>query len=117
MIVGTDTSTRFAERRQRLEAAGALVETVARGTLAAALALLGRYGIGSLLLEGGATLHGAALDEDVVDFVRLYVTPHVLGGGVPVFGGRPVRTGALASRTVRPLGPDTMIEGYVHGPR
>ena len=73
----------------------------------------------SLLLEGGAAMHAAAWDEDVVDFVRLYVTPHVIGsGGVPFLDG-PVRFAPpdLIDRHDEPLGPDMLIEGYVHGPR
>ena len=54
--------------------------------------------------------------EDVVDFVRLYVTPHVLGvGGVPFLDGCRFSTTTLAERRVVPLGPDVLIEGYVHG--
>ena len=47
----------------------------------AALERLGSRSIESLLLEGGAAVHAAAWDEGLVDFVRLYVTPHVLGPG------------------------------------
>jgi riboflavin biosynthesis pyrimidine reductase len=53
-----------------------------------------------------------------VDVVRLYVTPHVIGsGGVPLLGGRPFTSSDLRDRRVEPLGPDVLIEGYVHGPR
>jgi riboflavin biosynthesis pyrimidine reductase len=72
----------------------------------------------SLLLEGGAAVHAAAWDEDVVDFVRLYVAPRTIGsGGVPFLDGREFRTADLVERKVESLGPDTLIEGYVHGPR
>ncbi len=115
------TTAEFRDRRELtapLEAAGAAIEVADDGALVSALRRLGACGIGSLLLEGGAALHAAAWDEDVVDFVRLYVTPHVLGeGGVPLFGGKAFFSAALAERHVRPLGPDTLIEGYVHGPR
>jgi riboflavin biosynthesis pyrimidine reductase len=63
-------------------------------------------------------VHAAAWDEDVVDFVRLYVAPRTIGaGGVPFLGGRAFRASDLVERRVEALGPDTMIEGYVHGPR
>ncbi len=78
---------------------------------------LGREGIQSVLLEGGAQIHAAAWDEDVVDYVQLYVTPAVLGPeGVPLFGGRPWSLSSLIDPKVELLGPDTLIEGYVHRP-
>jgi len=78
---------------------------------------LGREGIQSVLLEGGAQIHAAAWDEDVVDYVQLYVTPAVLGPeGVPLFGGRPWSLASLIDPKVELLGPDTLIEGYVHRP-
>jgi riboflavin biosynthesis pyrimidine reductase len=53
-----------------------------------------------------------------VDFVRLYVTPRVIGaGGVPFLPGRSFASLDLIERHTEPLGPDTLIEGYVHGPR
>ena len=69
------------------------------------------------VLEGGAALHAAAWDEGLVDFVRLYSTPHVVGpGGVPFLNGRPFSSDDLVERHVETLGADTLIEGYVHGP-
>ncbi len=104
-------------RRRALEAAGATLEIARDGTFGAALARLSALGIGSLLLEGGAALHAAAWDEDLVDVVRLYVTPHALGAaGVPLLDGRPFSTASLVESRVVPLGPDVLIEGYVHGP-
>lgn len=78
---------------------------------------LASEGIQSLLLEGGARLHAAAWDADVVDYVQLYVTPGALGpAGVPLFGGRPWSLSSLIEPRVEVLGPDTLIEGYVHRP-
>jgi riboflavin biosynthesis pyrimidine reductase len=71
-----------------------------------------------LLLEGGAAMYEAAWDEDVIDFVRLYVTPHVLGpDGVPLLPARSFAASDLVERREEPLGPDVLVEGYVHGPR
>jgi hypothetical protein len=36
---------------------------------------------------------------------------------VPFLDGREFRTADLVERKVESLGPDTLIEGYVHGPR
>ena len=42
-----------------------------------------------LQIEGGAAIHRAAWDEGVVDYVRVYVTPHELGpSGVPFLAGQ-----------------------------
>jgi diaminohydroxyphosphoribosylaminopyrimidine deaminase / 5-amino-6-(5-phosphoribosylamino)uracil reductase len=102
--------------RQRLEERGAVVH-VADGTLKSALASLAQQGITSLLIEGGASLAAAAWDDRVVDFVRLYVTPHVFGpAGVRFLPGRRLAPAMLSERRVEPIGPDVLIEGYVHGP-
>jgi riboflavin biosynthesis pyrimidine reductase len=67
------------------------------------------------LLEGGAAVHGAAWDEGIVDYVRLYVTPQTLGaGGVAMLDGRGFSSTELLERRVEALDPDVMIEGYVH---
>lgn len=107
------------EARIALEGRGARLLVTRSGTLREALGRLAAdWQIGSLLLEGGAALHSAAWDEGVVDAVRLYVTPHVIGpGGVAFLPGRTFWAGALFGRRVEPLGPDVLIEGYVHGSR
>jgi diaminohydroxyphosphoribosylaminopyrimidine deaminase / 5-amino-6-(5-phosphoribosylamino)uracil reductase len=116
IIVTTDTGARGAARA-RLERRGAEIEIAPDAAFGSALARLGARGIGSLLLEGGAILHAAAWDAGLVDFVRLYVTPHVLGPeGVPLLDGRSFASGTLIERRVEPLGVDVLIEGYVHGP-
>jgi diaminohydroxyphosphoribosylaminopyrimidine deaminase/5-amino-6-(5-phosphoribosylamino)uracil reductase len=118
IIVTTAERSARSGLRNALEQRGAEIEVARDGTLRAALERLGGRQIGSLLLEGGAGVHMAAWDEGLVDFVRLYVTPHVLGAeGVALLPGRAFSTAALFERRVQPLGPDVMIEGYVHRPR
>jgi diaminohydroxyphosphoribosylaminopyrimidine deaminase/5-amino-6-(5-phosphoribosylamino)uracil reductase len=76
--------------------------------------LLG-YGVTSLLLEGGATLHAAAWSAGVVDRVRCYVATTALGPAAvpwampPSFG-----LAALGPTRAEPLGEDIMIEADVH---
>jgi diaminohydroxyphosphoribosylaminopyrimidine deaminase/5-amino-6-(5-phosphoribosylamino)uracil reductase len=115
MIISTPEAVRCADLRKPLEDAGATIEAV-HGSLRGALErLAAEQQIGSLLLEGGAALHAAAWDEGLVDYVRLYVTPHVLGaGGVELLSRRGFSSAALGERRVIPLGPDVVIEGYVH---
>ncbi len=118
IIVTMAASAARATLRAPLEARGAQIEVAADGTLRAALQRLAGRQIESLLLEGGAAVHAAAWDEGLVDYVRLYVTPHVLGAkGVPLLAGRSFSSVDLRDRRVAPLGPDVLIEGYVHGTR
>jgi diaminohydroxyphosphoribosylaminopyrimidine deaminase/5-amino-6-(5-phosphoribosylamino)uracil reductase len=118
IIVTTAASAARADLRLPLEARGAQIEVAADLTFRAALEPLAARQIGSLLLEGGAGVHGAAWDEGLVDFVRLYVTPHVLGdGAVPLLPDRSFSSADLRERRIVPLGPDVLIEGYVHGSR
>jgi len=74
-------------------------------------------GIHSVLLEGGAKVHAAAWDAGVIDYVQLYVAPVWLGqDGVPLLEGRDFSPASLIERRVEQLGPDVLIEGYVHRP-
>jgi diaminohydroxyphosphoribosylaminopyrimidine deaminase/5-amino-6-(5-phosphoribosylamino)uracil reductase len=115
IIVTTAESAARADLRKPLEDRGAQIEVADAASFGAALRRLGGQGIGSLLLEGGAALHAAAWNEGLVDYVRLYVTPHVLGeGGVRLLDGQNFSSAALADRHVEPLGADVLIEGYVH---
>ncbi len=49
-------------------------------SLKAALRKLGKVGIACVLVEGGSVLNATALHEGVVNQVRLYVAPKLLGG-------------------------------------
>jgi diaminohydroxyphosphoribosylaminopyrimidine deaminase/5-amino-6-(5-phosphoribosylamino)uracil reductase len=117
IIMTTAEAAADRARREALERAGAIL-AVTDGTLTSALVDLAARQVASVLLEGGAALHAAAWDEGVVDQVRLYVTPHVLGSdGVRLLPGRRFSPAALDEVRVEPLGPDVMIEGYVHRTR
>jgi len=84
-------------------------------TFRAALERLAARQVGSLLLEGGGAVHAAAWDEGLVDYVRLYITPHVLGdGAVPLLPDRAFSPAELHERRIATLGPDVLMEGYVH---
>jgi diaminohydroxyphosphoribosylaminopyrimidine deaminase/5-amino-6-(5-phosphoribosylamino)uracil reductase len=105
------------QRADALTQAGATVVPVEDASLAGSLRLLPELDIQSLVLEGGAAVHRAAWEEGVVDYVQLYITPVGLcPGGVPFLDGVSFTTDALELPQVRPLGPDTVIEGYVHRP-
>lgn len=117
MIVTTGAAAANEAVRRPLTEQGADV-VAADGSVRDALGVLGRRGISSLLLEGGAALCEAAWSEGVVDCLRLYVTPHVLGkGGLRFLGGRPLSSLGMIEPRIEPLGPDVLMEGYVHRSR
>jgi len=103
-------------RAGALRRAGATLLAAPSGVMPG-LRALADMDIQSVVLEGGAALHAAAWDEGTIDFVQLYVAPEPIGpAGVPLLGGRPFSSAALRRRRVDLLGPDVLIEGYVHGP-
>lgn len=116
IIVTTAEVNGGAKLRSALEARGAEI-VIGDGTFRSALTRLGERHIGSVVVEGGATLHAAAWRESAIDFVRLYVAPRTLGKGVALLPGCHFSSSELIGRRVEALGPDVLIEGYVHGPR
>lgn len=121
IVTSRQAQSSHPERAEALDRAGATVLGLDEPTMSAALGALAERDIQSLVLEGGPTLHQAAWDAGVVDFVQLYVAPVRLAGlqvpeGTPVVLGRDVTVAALVEQTVRMLGPDVLIEGYVHRP-
>lgn len=81
------------EKQRRLEDQGVEVLRLARAEagcdLSELLGELGRRSITSLLVEGGARVHGAFLDQGLADTLVLFLAPKILGDaeGVPVFQG------------------------------
>ena len=70
----------------------------------------------SLLVEGGATVHGAFIAAGLVDRVVLFVAPRLIGGGVPVARGadRPLAEALrLGPLTTRAVGADLLIAADV----
>lgn len=119
VIILTSPEAREAEadRARALERAGATLVTVPAPGIGPALTALTPFEIQSVVLEGGATVHQAAWDEDVIDYVHVYVTPATLGSeGVALLDGRSLSPATLFEPQVVPLGPDVLIEGYVHRP-
>jgi diaminohydroxyphosphoribosylaminopyrimidine deaminase/5-amino-6-(5-phosphoribosylamino)uracil reductase len=105
------------ERVDALERAGATVIGTAPDSLTPGLAALAQRDVQSLLVEGGAALHGAFWDAGIVDYVQMYVSQAWIGDeGLPMMGGREFTTATLVDRQIELLGPDVLIEGYVHRP-
>jgi diaminohydroxyphosphoribosylaminopyrimidine deaminase / 5-amino-6-(5-phosphoribosylamino)uracil reductase len=113
------------DRRGRVPRTARIFSTLSAGPvlvvtsneLGEAIKSLADHGVQSLVLEGGATVHAAAWDAGLVDYVQLYVAPVWLGqDGVPLLEGRDFSPSSLIERRVEQLGPDALIEGYVHRP-
>jgi diaminohydroxyphosphoribosylaminopyrimidine deaminase/5-amino-6-(5-phosphoribosylamino)uracil reductase len=112
-----------ATRRRRLENAGADIVPVdlieKRLALTDILTHLGRMGITSLLVEGGATVIGSLLAARLVDKLVLFLAPKLLGGvdGVPICRGpgaaRMADALPLGDMRLRRLGKDLMLAGYL----
>jgi diaminohydroxyphosphoribosylaminopyrimidine deaminase/5-amino-6-(5-phosphoribosylamino)uracil reductase len=91
-----------------------------RAPIARTLAALAARDVQSVLVEGGARVHGAFIAAGLVDRVALFVAPRLLGGGVPVAAGanlslpRGLRLGPLAARAV---GTDLLLTAdVIRGP-
>jgi diaminohydroxyphosphoribosylaminopyrimidine deaminase/5-amino-6-(5-phosphoribosylamino)uracil reductase len=117
VIILTAADSVRTDRANALIAAGARLIPIPRPGMAAALSVLPNFDVQSLVLEGGARVQCAAWDEGVVDYVQLYVAPVWLGDrGVPFLGECAFSSTSLIERKVEQLGPDVLIEGYVHRP-
>ena len=97
-----------------LAAAGARSLALPGDVLDTALRALLEAGIASLVLEGGGTLHRAALDARIVDAVHVYITPRTLGPeGVAWIGEGRIAWESLRERRATWLGNDLLVEGVV----
>lgn len=119
IIVSTPTAAESAPERVRsLEEAGAQVELIAgERPLACALGRLATLGITSVVVEGGAQLHGAFWEAGLVDRLELFQTPRVLGSrGVPWLPYPVLDSDRISERCTRVVGEDVLIEAYVYRP-
>ncbi len=79
---------------------------------------LGRRGITSLLVEGGAEVYGSFLDERQVDKLIVFIAPCLIGGrkATGMIGGRGIARMTEALRfkemRVKPLAGDIFVEAY-----
>jgi len=90
-----------------------------RVSIEALLDRLGKRGILSLLVEGGAQTHAAFLAAGLVNKVYAYIAPRLIGGSDapgPVGGGGIEHLGdaiRLTDTAVETLGDDILFSGYV----
>jgi len=89
-IIAT-TKQASAARERKLVGAGATVWRVPgrskRVSLARLATMLSAADITSVLVEGGATLHGGLVDAGLADELALFVAPIMIGGAGPVWLG------------------------------
>ena len=117
IVTSRRTSIACADRAQALQRAGATLIAVDDPGMAEALCALAAHGIQSVILEGGTAVHQAAWEAGVVDYVQLYVAPVAVGEhGPPAARGLASAMPSLIEQNIRMLGPDVLIEGYVHRP-
>jgi diaminohydroxyphosphoribosylaminopyrimidine deaminase/5-amino-6-(5-phosphoribosylamino)uracil reductase len=115
------------KKQSELEARGIRVEQLpssadGRPDIHAVLRRLGQLEITSVIIEGGATLNGAALNSRVVDKVFLYYAPKILGNAESIpFSTGPGFLGMDQALQVKHLhlhrfGEDFAVEGYLRDP-
>ena len=86
-------------------------ETISeRGPLLAVLRRLGRRGITTVLVEGGAKVHGAFLAAQLWDELRLFIAPKIFGAEALSWAGQS-RSRSLAAelQAVERIGPDLLV--------
>jgi len=92
-----------------------------RRSIARVLAELARREVQSVLVEGGARVHGAFIAAGLVDRLVLFLAPRLIGGGVPIaaqgegLGLTVARALRLGVPTVRRVGDDLMLAADVVG--
>lgn len=124
IIVTTNKTSIHSRRIEEIRKTGSkvlVVDSLGKNKvcLRKALVELGKMGITSLMIEGGAEIAGSALDEGIVDKIIFFIAPKIVGGKYapgPV-GGK----GVLKITDATPLyrvktkryGDDIMVEGYL----
>lgn len=120
-VIATTTGA-SSERLAALQQAGAHVLVAGDGPrvdLVELMKELGRQEITSVLIEGGAEVHGSALAAGIVDKVAWFIAPCIIGGRAapgPVGGAgveEPDQAVLLEQVAVNRFGSDICIEGYI----
>ena len=114
IITSEDAVSSAFARADALVARGARLAALADPGIRPALQVLWDEGVRSLVVEGGAAVHRAALESGVVDAVHLFIAPRRLGDeALPWVGGGRIAWEGLRDRRAKWLGTDLFVEGLV----
>lgn len=109
-------------KRQSFENRGVrvlMVDADSKGlNLKQVLSVIGKEGICSILVEGGASLHGSLLREELYDFAYLFYGPVFAGdSGQNLASGLDVKSQKVAPKVLQPkfqkLGEDMLVSGKI----
>jgi len=112
------------QKIQQLRKGGVDIQTAAydesgKLDLCQVFEISGKYGVLSILLEGGAEINGSAFRHHLVDKVLVFIAPMIIGGKgarspVEGTGIEALRDAVQLSQvTTQRFGDDILIEGYV----
>ncbi|MGX9726278.1 MAG: bifunctional diaminohydroxyphosphoribosylaminopyrimidine deaminase/5-amino-6-(5-phosphoribosylamino)uracil reductase RibD [Candidatus Electronema sp. VV] len=107
------------DKQRKLEAAGAVINRIAadengRLDLKQVLRQIGQAGLTSVLVEGGAAVHGAFLRAGLADEACLFVAPCFIGeSGTPLLSGTGPADLVLSEMTAEKLGQDMLLRGLL----
>ncbi len=81
--------------------------------------IFAKMGITSIMIEGGSSLAGHALEDGIVDKIMYFIGPKIIGGSAsyPAVGGRSFRSikdaFAIKDIKLKRIDDDILIEGYL----
>ena len=104
------------EAQQALAARGVSLQQVDQVTLSEVLLHLGAMQITSLLLEGGATIYTNALNDGLVDKLKLFYAPRFLGQTALPMLGAVKDLPPLPHYSLEQFGQDFALETCLHDP-
>ncbi|CAK8724161.1 MAG: diaminohydroxyphosphoribosylaminopyrimidine deaminase [Candidatus Electronema aureum] len=107
------------EKQKLLEQAGAIIHRIAvdhngQLDLKQVLQRICSAGLTSVLVEGGATVHGAFLRAGLADEMQLFLAPYFIGDtGTPLLTGSVPLNLKLMEMTTEKLGEDVLLRGLL----
>lgn len=109
------------EKKKQLESLGVEIITLSEEkpdhvNLKQLFEELGKLGITSIIVEGGAEIATAMLEQKLINKAAFFIAAKILGGGKNAFDGKGVEkmddAMKLKNATIRKLGEDVLITGY-----
>ncbi len=110
------------DKREMLEKKGAEVWTLqedsqGRVDIEEVVREAGKREITSIMIEGGSEVYGSALRASIVDKLVFFLSPKILGDGIPSFSSLGLKAMedaiGLKGLTVQKLGQDLLIQAYL----